>query len=137
MRVTRGVLGIAGLGLLAAGARLLFVATPRGTPAEVALWLGGALVAHDLLFAPLVLLAGLALRRLPGRRTVRAGLLVAGSATLVALPILLRPGAPRNPTALPLDYPSNLALLLAAVALATATVTLAGRRGPTTDEHSH
>ncbi|MFR9722940.1 hypothetical protein ACL02R_06130 [Streptomyces sp. MS19] len=128
MRVVRGVLAVAGTALLLAGVRLVLVATPAGTPAEVAMWLGGAVVAHDVVLASCVMLAGVPIRRLAWHGAVRGGLLAGGCATLVVLPILLRPGAPRNPTVLPLDYPANLAALWAAVALATAAVALSGRR---------
>ncbi|MEV1011568.1 hypothetical protein [Streptomyces sp. NPDC049881] len=127
MRVTRLVLAVVGAALLLAGVRLMLVATPSGAPFDVAVWLGGAVVAHDVVLAFLVMLAGVPLRRLSWHGAIRGGLIAGGCATLVALPILLRPGAPRNPTALPLDYPANLAGLWAAVALATAAVALLGR----------
>jgi hypothetical protein len=50
------------------------------------------------------------------RGALRGGLLVAGCATLIALPPLLRPGTPRNETVLPLDYERNLLIVLLAVA---------------------
>ncbi|GAA3872987.1 hypothetical protein [Streptomyces sedi] len=127
MRIARGALAVVGLALMLAGARLLLVATPDGAPFDVAVWLGGALVAHDVVLASLVMLAGLAVPRGPGRGVVRGGMVVAGCATLVVLPILLRPGAPRNPTVLSLDYGTNLAALLAAVAVATVGVALSAR----------
>lgn len=114
-------LGAAGLLLLGAGVRLLWTATDPGTPARVGGWLLGALLAHDLLLAPFVLLVGLAVRRTPGRRALRAGLLTGGCLVLVALPPLLRRDDARYPTSLPLDYPRGLAVALAVVALLTAT----------------
>ncbi len=118
--VARGALGAAGLGLLVWGGWLLLGETSAGTARGVAYWLLAALLVHDLVLAPLVLLVGLTLGRLRGaRRALRAGLLVAGCVTLVALPPLLRPGTPRNPTELPLDYPRNLLLLLLAILIAT------------------
>ncbi|MDT0344680.1 hypothetical protein [Streptomyces litchfieldiae] len=131
MRTARLALGAAGLALLAVGVRYLFTDTPAGAPREVAVWLAGVVLAHDLVLAPLVLLVGLAVRHVPARRAIRGGLLVAGCLTLIALPPLLRPGAPRNATALPLDYGRNLALLLATTALVTAAVAAvsASRRG--------
>ncbi|MDT0444981.1 hypothetical protein [Streptomyces johnsoniae] len=133
MRAARLVLGAAGLLLLAAGVRLLITGGPADAPRQVAVWLAGAVVLHDLALAPLVLAAGLVVRRLPARRAVRGGLIVAGCLTLVALPPLLRPGEPRNATALPLDYGRNLVLLLAATALAAAAAAAwrrARRPGP-------
>jgi hypothetical protein len=143
-RIFRGTLGAVGVVIAAAGVRLLVVDTAPGTVFPVATWLMGAVALHDLLLAPLVLLAGFALRRpLSGAGAgagadgasgstgtgsaargavagpLRAGLLVAGCLTLVALPVLLRPGTPRNATALPLDYPRNWALLTAGVLVAT------------------
>lgn len=65
---------------------------------------------------------GLLLAAVPARGTVRGGLVVAGCLTMIALPPLLRPGAPTNPSALPLDYLRNWLLLLAAVAVVTGLV---------------
>ncbi|MEO3752978.1 hypothetical protein [Streptomyces sp. B6B3] len=121
MTAARGALGLVGCGLLVWGGWLLLGETDADSLRGVAYWLLAALLAHDLLLAPLVLLLGLALGRTGGaRRALRAGLLAAGCVTLVALPPLLRPGTPRNPTELPLDYPRNLLGILLAVALATA-----------------
>ncbi|RKN42353.1 hypothetical protein [Streptomyces hoynatensis] len=124
MWVLRWVLGGLGAAALGAGLWLLLHDEGAETARQTLTWLAALWAVHDLLFVPLVLAAGLVLRRLPGRRALRGGLLVCGSALLVALPPLLRPGAPRNPTVLSLDYPRNLALLAAAVALATAAAAL-------------
>lgn len=48
---------------------------------------------------------------------------------LVTLPLLVRPGEPPNPSALPLPYGRNLAIVLAAVAVVTGAVLLVRRRG--------
>ncbi|MFF4953270.1 hypothetical protein [Streptomyces chattanoogensis] len=122
--VTRLLTGAAGLALMGVGASLL-LDVPDLT--GVLVWLGGAVVLHDALIAPLVLLIGLVL--VPGRAhgPVRGALLVAGALTAVALPVLLRPGKPANSSVLPLDYPRNWLLTLVAVATVTALV-LAMRR---------
>ncbi|WP_405486952.1 hypothetical protein [Streptomyces sp. NBC_00096] len=120
----RWVLGCAGLLLIAIGGRLLSVLPD---PAGVLVWLGGALVLHDGVIAPLVLAAGLAVAAGPARGPVRGALLTAGALVLVTLPLLLRPGAPPNPSALPLPYGRNLAVVLAAVAVAAGVVALVGR----------
>ncbi|MFF8902428.1 hypothetical protein ACF082_33705 [Streptomyces lydicus] len=124
MSVTRLLTGVAGLALMGVGASLL-LDVPDLT--GVLVWLGGAMVLHDALIAPLVLLIGLVLVRGGARGPVRGALLVAGALTAVALPMLLRPGKPANSSVLPLDYPRNWLLTLVAVATVTALV-LAARR---------
>ncbi|MFH9228317.1 hypothetical protein [Streptomyces lydicus] len=124
MSVTRLLTGVAGLALMGVGASLL-LDVPDLT--GVLVWLGGAVVLHDALIAPLVLLIGLVLVRGGARGPVRGALLVAGALTAVALPVLLRPGKPANSSVLPLDYPRNWLLTLVAVATVTALV-LAARR---------
>ncbi|MGW2935354.1 hypothetical protein ACWDA7_26655 [Streptomyces sp. NPDC001156] len=117
MSVTRLLTGVVGLTLMGVGASLLLhVPGLMG----VLVWLGGAVVLHDALIAPLVLLIGWVLVRGGVRGPVRGALLVAGALTAVALPVLLRPGKPANSSVLPLDYPRNWLLTLAAVATITA-----------------
>ncbi|MEV8068050.1 hypothetical protein AB0P32_18255 [Streptomyces sp. NPDC085995] len=133
----RVLAGAAGVALMGTGVSLLLdVRDLTG----VLVWLGAALAVHDMLIAPLVLLAGLALTRVGARGArggvrgtcggvrgarggvrgpVRGALLVAGALTAVALPPLLRPGAPANSSVLPLDYLRNWLLALAAVAAVT------------------
>ena len=120
MRIVTGALGLA---LMTVGAVLLVTG---GQLKDVALWLAGAIVLHDGIVAPLVLGVGLLLAAVPARGTVRGALIVAGCLTVVALPVLLRPGTPKNPTVLPLDYVRNWLLALAAVAVLTG-VLLAAR----------
>ncbi|APU44171.1 hypothetical protein BSL84_04375 [Streptomyces sp. TN58] len=97
-------------------------------PYAVLVWLGGALVLHDVFVAPLVLAAGLLVAAGAAGRAVRAALITAGAVVLVVLPLLLRPGAPPNPSALPLPYGRNLLLVLAAVAVVTLASLLFLRR---------
>ena len=120
MRIVTGALGLA---LMTVGAVLLLTG---GQLKDVALWLAGAIVLNDGIVAPLVLGVGLLLAAVPARGTVRGALIVAGCLTVVALPVLLRPGTPKNPTVLPLDYVRNWLLALAAVAVLTG-VLLAAR----------
>jgi hypothetical protein len=117
MSVTRLLTGAVGLTLMGVGASLL-LDVPDLT--GVLVWLGGAVVLHDALIAPLVLLIGWVLVRGGVRGPVRGALLVAGALTAVALPVLLRPGKPANSSVLPLDYPRNWLLTLGAVATVTA-----------------
>ncbi|MEU6402496.1 hypothetical protein [Streptomyces sp. NPDC046985] len=110
--------GIGALGAALAGVGVwLVLGVPH--PLDVGVWLVGALVLHDGVVAPLVLGVGLLVAALPARRAVRGALIVAGCLTVVALPVLARPGATANPSVLPLDYLRNWLLLLTAVAACT------------------
>ncbi|MFI7453599.1 hypothetical protein ACIBQX_39335 [Nonomuraea sp. NPDC049714] len=87
-------------------------------PVGWALWAGGVLVAHDAVLVPVVLLAGVVVRRAGG--SVRAGLVVAGLVTLATLPTVLALGRRAdNPSILPLDYGRNLLIVLVLIALAS------------------
>ncbi|GKQ42039.1 hypothetical protein [Streptomyces sp. A012304] len=120
----RVLTGAAGMALMGVGASLLVDVRDL---AGVLVWLGGAVLLHDAVIAPLVLFIGLVLVRGGVRGPVRGALLVAGALTAVALPVLLRPGKPANSSVLPLDYPRNW--LLAMVAVATVTTFLLAVRG--------
>ncbi|MFD9333042.1 hypothetical protein ACFWBF_01270 [Streptomyces sp. NPDC060028] len=121
--VLRHGLGAAGLLLIGIGARQVAVLPD---PVDVLVWLGGAIVLHDGLIAPLVLAVGLFLPARPARGVLRGALLTAGCLVLVTSPLMLRPEGRANPTVLPLAYGRNLALVLAAVAAVTGLVLLAG-----------
>ncbi|MCB5183175.1 hypothetical protein [Streptomyces antimicrobicus] len=120
----RWAVGLLGVLLIGIGGRCL-AAEPD--PYAVLLWLAGALVLHDAVLAPLVFAAGLLLAVLPARPVVRGALISGAALTLITLPLLLRPGAPPNPSALPLPYARNLLLSLAAVAAAAALLALITR----------
>ncbi|MFJ6945822.1 hypothetical protein ACISU4_14440 [Streptomyces wuyuanensis] len=118
LRYAAGALGVMMMGVGAA-----LVLSSRDAPG-VLVWLGGALVLHDAVLAPLVLGVGLLVAGLPARGVVRGALVVGGSLVLITLPLLLRPGAPPNPSALPLPYGRNLVIVLGAVAGAACLVLL-------------
>ncbi|WP_326615900.1 hypothetical protein OG863_01545 [Streptomyces decoyicus] len=124
MKAIRVLVGVAGVALMGVGASLLM---DVGDLTGVLVWLGGAVVLHDALIAPLVLLVGLVLVRGGVRGPVRGALMAAGALTMVALPVLLRPGRPANSSVLPLDYSRNWLIALVAVTTVTALV-LATRR---------
>jgi hypothetical protein len=70
-------------------------------------WLLGGVVLHDLVLAPMVLAVGVAARRLPGyvRAPAAVALVVWGSVTVLAVPVLGRFGArDDNPTLLDRPY---------------------------------
>lgn len=120
MRVLRFTTGAAGAALLGYGVHGLLNDRYITDPLDVLLWSAGAVVVHDGLWVPLVLLAGALLVRLPA---VRAGLTVAAALSAVAVPAVLRAGEDHgNPSVLPLPYLRNWLLLLAAVAVLTAVV---------------
>lgn len=101
----------------------------RTRPENFALWFVGSAVVHDALIAPVVFLVALGLVRLVSPRirpVIQAGLIVAGSVTVVSLPFVLgRGGAPGNPSALPRNYTAGLLIILGVIAAVTA---LAARR---------
>ncbi|WP_438309823.1 hypothetical protein ACSHWO_02245 [Streptomyces sp. HUAS TT3] len=102
--------GLGGPGLLLAGIGARHhAAQPHREGVQV--WLAGALVLHDGVLAPLVLAGGLLVAAGPARPVVRGALFTCGALVLVALPVLLRPGAPPNPSALPLPDARDLALI--------------------------
>ncbi|MFH9010813.1 hypothetical protein ACH4C6_05515 [Streptomyces sp. NPDC017943] len=131
-RLLRLLTGLLGLALLGTGVSLLLEVRDLS---GVVVWLGGAVLLHDALIAPAVLLIGMIAVRGAARGAVRGGLLVAGALTAVALPPLLRPGPRGNPSVLPLDYPRNWLLTLLSVAVVTAVLVAVrrvrrGRRRP-------
>ncbi|WP_240137183.1 hypothetical protein [Streptomyces sp. MUM 178J] len=126
--MVRYAVGAFGVLLIAIGGRLLWTG---GELSEVAVWLAGAIVLHDGLIAPFVLTVGLLVASVPARGLVRGALIVAAALTAIALPPMLAP-VRRNPSVLPLDYPRNWLLAMAAIAVVTALVltarALRGRR---------
>ncbi len=96
VRVTAVLLAGAAIGY---GLYELVGASPRATRPVAALsWLAGVLVVHDVILAPLAVLAGWALSRLlppRGRQVVGALLFVAACLAMVAIPVLLSPSSIR------------------------------------------
>jgi hypothetical protein len=124
----RLVIGGAGVLLGLYGAWLLL---SRQDPAELvnaALWLASGVVLHDLVLAPLVLLlVALGGRVVPpyARGPAVAGLVVLGSVTVLAVPVLGRFGARAdNPTLLDRDYPAGWLALAGLVLLAVVVASL-------------
>ena len=88
-------------------------------PGDLARWFVSSALAHDTLVAPVVCGAGWLLARVVPplvRAPVTGGLVVSGAVALYAWPFLRGYGLrPDNPSALPLDYATGLATVLAAV----------------------
>ena len=92
MRVLRASTVLIGAAILVFGVYGLLTSTEITDPQDVGKWLVGGVALHDFVLAPLVFgLCWLAARRTPPRvRTALAAvLLIVGTATLVAAPILL------------------------------------------------
>jgi hypothetical protein len=91
---------------------------------EIAVWLTAGVLLHDVVLAPLSVLAAEGSRRaLPeaARGPVAAGAVVLVSVTLVAVPVLGRFGAsPGNPTLLDRDYVAGWLSVAGLIALGVA-----------------
>ena len=103
-------------------------------PDLVRFFLAGALI-HDLIFAPVVLGAGVAVGRLVsgrGRAPVQAFLIIAGCAALFAWPeIRDYARVNHNPSSLPRNYTANLLVVAGAVLLGVLSVAWLHRRRAT------
>jgi len=129
---TRVVLVLAGVAASAYGVVLL-LDRPTEDLVETGLWLAAGVLLHDAVLAPLVLGLGVVgARWLPARlRTPLAfGLVVLGSVTLVAVPVLGRFGAkPDNPTLLDRDYTTGWLVVAGLTLAAVVVLALADRSG--------
>jgi hypothetical protein len=135
---TRLLLGLLGVAATAYGARLL-LAEDLPDLVNAAVWLAAGVVLHDFVLVPLTLATGWTATRLltPDRRApVAAGLVVLGTLTLVAVPVLGGWGANAdNPTILDRSYPAGwlvvagVTILVVAALVLTTTLTHGGRSG--------
>lgn len=113
-------------------AKLRAESSPTGLTSAMQ-YLLGAGVAHDALWAPVVVLCGLVTLAVPtwARVPVRIGLAFTALTALFAWPEVRGYGArARNPSMLPLDYGRNQAVILALVwiGVSVAIIVRAGRR---------
>jgi hypothetical protein len=105
-------------------------------PSNLATFLAGGALIHDLIVAPLLIIVGVVIGRyVPGRvrAVVQAALVVSGGLAVFSYP-LVRGYAHRlhNPSSLPHNYTTNLVLVLAivwAVAAAILVIRLRRREG--------
>ena len=114
----------AGWAVIAYGLRGIFQHSLDTRPAQLARFVVGGALLHDLLVAPLVILAGVAVARAAhgrARPVVQAALVVSAIVTLFSYPVVRAYGlATNNPTSLPHNYARNLLVVLAAVWVAAA-----------------
>jgi len=126
---------LAGWALIGWGIRGLLHFHVDTRPSELARFFLGGAVIHDLVFAPVVLGAGVVVARLTPARWrayVQGALLVIGTAALFAYPELRDYARVlHNPTSLPHNYTANLAVVAGAVCLLLVAVgLLRSRRRP-------
>ncbi|GAA1898464.1 hypothetical protein [Lapillicoccus jejuensis] len=95
-RRARVALVAVGLGLALVGAVAAVTTLPPAQWVRVALWLAAGVVVHDAVVAPLALALGVGVlgrvRRPAVRRLLRAGLLLAATVVVVAVPLLATGG---------------------------------------------
>lgn len=120
MRTYRVLMSLVGAAVIGYGVHGLLGDAHISDPLDVLVWAGAAVVLHDGLWLPLACIIGAGVAR---DVVLRAGLIVAASLTVVALPAVLREDDDHgNPTLLPLHYQRNLLILLGCCALGTAAV---------------
>ena len=128
---TRLLLGVLGVAVAAYGAWLL-LQEDLSALVDTAVWLAGGVVLHDFVLVPLTLLLGVALiRLLPAnvRAPAAGGLVVLGTVTLMAVPVLGGWGANAdNPTILDRNYAAGW-LVVAGVTTLVVVVTIVVRAG--------
>jgi hypothetical protein len=125
-----------GWAVIAWGVRGIFQHSLDTRPSNLAKFVVGGALLHDLLVAPVVIVAGVLLARAVPRRAraaVQAALVVSGIVALFSYPLVRAYGlAANNPTSLPHNYAANLLVVLGVVwAVAAGAVVVRMRRtGP-------
>ena len=121
---TRLLIGLLGVAATAYGAWLLAEDLPDLV--DTAVWLAAGVVLHDFVLVPLTLTAGWIATRLLRprlRAPVAAGLVVLGTLTLVAVPVLGGWGANAdNPTILDRDYRADWGVVAAGIVVTSMLV---------------
>lgn len=127
----RLLLGLSGVAAAAYGA-LLLLDQPVGDLLSLAAWLVSGVLLHDFVLAPLAIAVVVAGSRLPAmwRAPAAAALVVIGSVTLFAVPVLGRFGARAdNPTLLDRPYVAGWAVIAGLTLLTAAATGWARARG--------
>jgi hypothetical protein len=134
IRIARIVLVWIGVLVLAFGAYTMVTTLRPNRIWGLATWLLGAVVLHDAIISPFVVLVGLQLRR--AGRSLRAWVLVVVQAAIVlgavlAVTVLPEIGAKhhgvKNPTVLPFDYTLRFLVVEAVLAAVVVAALVVGR----------
>lgn len=134
VRVVRRVLVVVGVLVLAFGASTLMQTAKTENILGLLRWLVGAVVLHDAILSPFVVLVGLGLRR--AGRVLRPWVLVVLQSAVVVGAVLVATVLPeigaahhaKNPTVVPFDYTLRLVLVEAALAVVVVVALFLGRR---------
>ena len=130
----------AGWAVIGFGVRGIFQHSLDTRPGNLARFVVGGALLHDLVVAPLVIVAGVLLARaVPGRARalVQAALVVSGVVALFSDPLVRAYGlAANNPTSLPHNYAANLLVVLGVVWAAAAAAVVVRLRSPGTTSPS-
>ena len=112
--------------VIAVGLRGIFEHSLDTRPAQLARFVVGGALLHDLIVAPIVILVAVGLTRsVPSRARapITAALVVTGVVSLFSYPLVRAYGlAANNPTSLPHNYALNLTIVLGLVWAVTAGV---------------
>lgn len=123
---------LVGLGVLLAGYGAWLLLTRGHDLVDVAVWLVAGVLLHDGVLAVLTLVLGTVAVRAapqPARAPMTVGLVVLGTVTLLAVPVLGRFGARAdNPTLLDRDYTAGWLVLVGLTAIAVMGATLVRSR---------
>ncbi|MFJ3383582.1 MULTISPECIES: hypothetical protein [unclassified Curtobacterium] len=135
MRAARIVLVVLGVLVLAFGAYVMVTTVKPNRIGGLATWLLGAVILHDAILSPFVVLVGLGLRR-AGRAlhawvlVVVQGAIVLGS--VLALVVIPEIGAKhhgaKNPTVVPFDYGARLLVVEGVLLLVVIAALVVGWR---------
>jgi hypothetical protein len=127
VKLARGILIALGLAGLFSGALILVREERPDQIVGVIIWIVAAIIVHDGILSPLLLLVDVGMRR-AGRRIpyavlaiIQGGVVVGAIMSMLVLPEIYKKSlGSKNATVLPLDYGLNLALFWAVVVVLTA-----------------
>ncbi|MBF4766444.1 hypothetical protein ISU10_01530 [Nocardioides agariphilus] len=129
--IARIGIAVVGVAFAAYGAWLL-LAEDLADLVDAAVWLGAGVVLHDFVLVPLTLALGWLVSRLvPAglRPRAAAGLVVLGTLTVLAIPVIGRFGErPDNPTILDRGYTAGWLLVVVVVLVVVGVSEVARRR---------